>query len=50
MSPSLLVADCPECCGVRTVILGVCEVCFAEFGENREAEPSYEGSELAPTP
>ena len=27
--------DCPECRGVRTVILDVCSVCFAEFGEGR---------------
>jgi hypothetical protein len=26
-------ADCPECRGVRTVIMDVCYVCFAEFGE-----------------
>lgn len=34
MSPSLLVADCPECRGQGTVVLGtygVCMACFAEF-------------------
>jgi hypothetical protein len=36
MSPSLVVADCPECRGVGTVILGTCEVCFAEFFEGDE--------------
>jgi hypothetical protein len=36
VSPSLTVADCPECRGVRTVILGICEVCFAEFIEDPE--------------
>lgn len=33
VSPSLVVADCSECRGVRTVFFGTCEVCFAEFGE-----------------
>ena len=36
MSPSLIVADCPECQGVGTVILGTCGVCFAEFIEDDE--------------
>jgi hypothetical protein len=31
-----VVADCPECRGVRTVFFGVCEVCFSEFDEWRE--------------
>ena len=25
--------DCPECRSKRSVLLGVCEVCFADFGE-----------------
>ena len=33
VSPSLTVADCPECRGSSTVILGRCSVCFAEFFE-----------------
>jgi hypothetical protein len=47
MSPSLIVADCPECRGIRTVILGVCDVCFAEFGENHDPEPWHDGPRLA---
>ena len=31
MSPSVTVADCPECRGVNTVIFGTCGVCFGEF-------------------
>jgi hypothetical protein len=34
MSPSMVVADCPECRGMGTVILGTCGVCFAEFYED----------------
>jgi N-acyl-D-aspartate/D-glutamate deacylase len=34
MSPSMTVADCPECRGVNTVIFGTCGVCFAEFFED----------------
>ena len=34
MSPSVTVADCPECRGVNTVIFGTCGVCFAEFFED----------------
>jgi hypothetical protein len=49
MSPSLIVADCPECRGIRTVILGVCDVCFAEFGENHDPEPWHDGPRLART-
>jgi hypothetical protein len=33
MEPVYVLADCPECRGVRTVIMDVCYVCFAEFGE-----------------
>lgn len=49
MSPSLIVADCPECRGIRTVILGVCDVCFAEFGENHDPGPWHDGPRLART-
>ena len=49
MSPSLIVADCPECRGIRTVILGVCDVCFAEFSENHDPEPWHDGPRLART-
>src|SRR4249919_2268432 len=31
VSPSLTVADCPECRGISTVIFGTCSACFAEF-------------------
>jgi hypothetical protein len=34
VSPSLTVADCPECRGISTVIFGTCGVCFAEFFED----------------
>jgi hypothetical protein len=34
VSPSLTVADCPECRGISTVIFGTCAVCFAEFFED----------------
>ncbi len=27
--------DCPECRAKGTVLFGVCDVCFAEFGEGR---------------
>jgi hypothetical protein len=36
--------DCPECGCTRTVILGVCYVCFAELGERSELEPSMSGT------
>ena len=36
MSTSLIVADCPECRAVGTVILGTCSVCFAEFVEGED--------------
>jgi hypothetical protein len=31
-------ADCPECRGVRTVIMDVCYVCFAELAERSDDE------------
>lgn len=50
MSPSMTVADCPECRGVNTVIFGTCGVCFAEFFEDdddlqpwRDQPPSLVG-------
>jgi hypothetical protein len=46
MSPSLVVTDCPECRGIGTVILGTCEVCFAEFFEHDE-NISHGGTEAA---
>jgi hypothetical protein len=36
MEPTFILADCPECRGVRTVIMDVCYVCFAEFGERSD--------------
>jgi len=36
MDRAYLLRDCPECHGIRTVILDVCYVCFAEFGEGRD--------------
>jgi hypothetical protein len=36
-------ADCHECGCRRTVINGVCYVCFAELGERGEVEPSLSG-------
>lgn len=47
MSPSLIVADCPACRGVGTVILGTCEVCFAEFFD-RDESVSHGGEAKAP--
>jgi hypothetical protein len=41
MSPSMVVADCPECRGVGTVILGTCQVCFAEFYEDDHDDRAY---------
>ena len=43
MSPSLVVADCPECGGIQTVVLGSCCACLAEFGHRDELGP--EGNE-----
>lgn len=34
------VADCPECRGAKTVILGVCTVCFAEF-DDEHTQPEW---------
>jgi hypothetical protein len=53
MSPSMIVADCPECRGVNTVIFGTCGVCFAEFFEDEDLQtwrdqlPSLVGPRLA---
>jgi hypothetical protein len=33
MESANALADCPECRGIRTVIMDVCYVCFAELGE-----------------
>ncbi len=38
MDTAYALRDCPDCRGVRTVILDVCYVCFAEFGEERRSE------------
>jgi len=38
MSPSLVVANCPECRAVQTVILGFCRPCLAEFEEDDHPE------------
>jgi hypothetical protein len=32
--------DCPECRSTQSVLLGVCEVCFADFGERNESAPT----------
>jgi hypothetical protein len=32
--------DCPECRSTRSVLLGVCEVCFADFGERDHSAPA----------
>jgi hypothetical protein len=45
MSPSLVVADCPECRAVGTVILGTCEVCFAEYDWAEDEAISRGGEE-----
>lgn len=54
VSPSLTVADCPECRGISTVIFGTCGACFAEFFEDdddlrpwRDQAPSPEPPTLA---
>jgi hypothetical protein len=39
-----IVADCPECRGVRTVFFGICDVCFAELDEWQMPEPEPVGS------
>jgi hypothetical protein len=40
------VHDCPECYGVGTVVVDVCLVCFAEFGEEHDQDrfDDYGGS------
>jgi len=48
VSPSLAVADCPECRGIRTVIFGACSVCFAEFFDyDEDLQPWTESSPLS---
>jgi hypothetical protein len=51
MDPAYVLADCPECRGIRTVVLDVCYVCFAEFGERagetRDAGETDDADELA---
>lgn len=54
VSPSLTVADCPECRGISTVIFGTCSACFAEFFQDddylqpwRDQAPSPEPPTLA---
>ena len=37
----MVVADCPECRGRATVILGTCQLCFAEFYEDDPADDAY---------
>jgi hypothetical protein len=32
--------DCPECRSTRSVLLGMCEVCFADFGERDQSAPT----------
>jgi len=32
--------DCPECRSTRSVLLGVCEVCFADSGERDQSGPT----------
>jgi hypothetical protein len=41
MSPSLVVADCPECRAVGSVLFGTCEVCFSEFSEDPHETVSH---------
>jgi hypothetical protein len=45
MEVAYVLADCLECRGVRTVIMDVCYVCFAEFGERADERLD---EELAP--
>jgi len=33
--------DCPECRSTRSVLLGVCEVCFADLGERDQSAPTF---------
>jgi hypothetical protein len=54
VSPSLTVADRPECRGFSTVIFGTCSACFAEFFQDddylqpwRDQAPSPEPPTLA---
>ncbi|HEX2424999.1 MAG TPA: hypothetical protein VHM47_03860 [Actinomycetota bacterium] len=51
MDPAYVLADCPECRGIRTVVMDVCYVCFAEFGERagetRENDETGDPDELA---
>jgi hypothetical protein len=54
VSPSLTVADCPECRGISTVIFGTCSACFAEFFQDddylqpwRDQAPSSDPPTLA---
>jgi len=48
VTPSLTVADCPQCRGISTVIFGTCAVCFAEFFEDDDYPQPWR--EPAPTP
>ena len=50
VSPSLTVADCPECRGNRTVILGTCGVCFAEFFDDDESPQPWRDQASSPEP
>jgi hypothetical protein len=50
MEVAYVLADCPECRGVRTVIMDVCSVCFAEFGERADERLDEELAPQAETP
>ena len=43
--PSLMLADCPECRAIGSVIFGTCEVCFAEFDEDPYETIGHGGDE-----
>ena len=44
VTPTLTVADCPQCRGISTVIFGTCAVCFAEFFEDDDVPSAMAGA------
>jgi hypothetical protein len=50
VSPSLTVADCPECRGISTVIFGTCGACFAEFFEDDDDLQPWRDQAPSPEP
>lgn len=45
-----MISDCPACCGIRTVFLGLCSVCDAEFDEWRDRDDAADVPHRAVSP